>query len=48
VIRPAEPAVKKEAIRRMQARAFSRERVKDIAEDLNLSISRLYAWLSKV
>lgn len=48
VIRPAEPAVNKEAIRRMQARAVSRERVKDIAEDLNLSISRLYAWLSKV
>lgn len=46
VIRPANPAVKKEAIRRMQARVVSRERVKDIAEDLNLSISRLYAWLS--
>lgn len=48
VIRPAEPAVKLEAIRRMQARVVSRERVKDIAEDLNLSISRLYAWVSKV
>ncbi|WP_096777781.1 MucR family transcriptional regulator [Izhakiella australiensis] len=47
VIRPAEPAVKKEAIRRMQARTVSHERVKDIAEDLNLSISRLYAWFSK-
>ncbi|THD53561.1 transcriptional regulator [Enterobacteriaceae bacterium ML5] len=32
----------KEAIRRKQARAVFRERVKDIAEDLNLSISRLY------
>lgn len=47
VIRPAKPAIKKEAIKRMKARNFSQERVKDIADDLNLSISRLYAWLRK-
>lgn len=47
VINPADPMVKKDAIRRMKSRTDSGELVKDIAKDLNLSVSRLYAWLAK-
>ncbi|WP_455853820.1 MucR family transcriptional regulator [Pantoea endophytica] len=47
VINPADSMVKKDAIRRMKSRTDSGELVKDIAKDLNLSVSRLYAWLAK-
>lgn len=47
VINPADPMVKKEALRRMKSRTDSGELVKDIAKDLSLSVSRLYAWNAK-
>lgn len=41
------PELKREAIKRMRERPASKELVKDIAADLNLSINRLYAWLKQ-
>ncbi|EIQ27070.1 hypothetical protein SB96558_3543 [Shigella boydii 965-58] len=37
--------MKTEAIRRMKNRKVVGEKVQDIADDLNVSISRLYHWL---
>ena len=37
--------LKTEAIRRMKNRKVVGEKVQDIADDLNVSISRLYHWL---
>ena len=37
--------LKTEAIRRMKNRKVAWEKVQDIADDLNVSISRLYHWL---
>ncbi|HHV8830183.1 TPA: hypothetical protein ACUQAX_000114 [Escherichia coli] len=37
--------LKTEAIRRMKHRKVVGEKVQDIADDLNVSISRLYHWL---
>jgi len=48
VIKSADPEIKKEAIRRMLARSDSGELVKDIGKDLDLSVSRLYAWVAKI
>ncbi|HEN3452071.1 TPA: MucR family transcriptional regulator [Yersinia enterocolitica] len=39
--------LKQEAIARMKARPFTKEPVKDIAAALNLSVSRLYAWVKQ-
>ncbi|EAT6622966.1 ROS/MUCR transcriptional regulator domain protein [Salmonella enterica] len=46
-IKTVSPELKREAIKRMRERPASKELVKDIAADLNLSISRLYAWLKQ-
>ncbi|EEU9544402.1 transcriptional regulator [Escherichia coli] len=37
--------LKTEAIRRMKNRKVVGEKAQDIADDLNVSISRLYHWL---
>lgn len=44
-IKPADPDVKRQAIARMLGRQKSGEKVRDIAQDLNISVSRLYAWI---
>ncbi|QCP60804.1 MucR family transcriptional regulator [Pantoea sp. SO10] len=46
-IKPASQELKQEALRRMQERGITNERVKDIADDLKVSVSRLYAWFAK-
>ena len=47
-IKIVSPELKKEAIRRMLERNFSKELVKDISNDLKISVSRLYAWIAKI
>ena len=50
VVKIVSPDIRREALRRMKARKETGETVRNIAEDLNLSVSCLYRWfaMSKV
>lgn len=46
VVKEVPEAIKAEAVKRMEARKVTGEKVKAIAADMNLSVGCLYNWVS--